>query len=80
MPDLSDVQGRRIRLTEERVNHLETDHPEMRDQLQRIGETVREPEQIVESRIDQTVELELYYRFYASTPVTTKYLCVWQKK
>src|SRR5437762_896624 len=74
MPDLTDVRGRRLRLTKERVNHLETDHPEMREQFERIAETVRKPEQIVESRIDQAVEL--YYRLYTSTPVTMKYLCV----
>ena len=74
MPEFVDARGRSIRLTQERLQHLETDHPEMRGQTGRIAETLSNPERIVSSRSDETVEL--YYRLYAETPVTTKFLCV----
>ena len=74
MPEFVDAVGRRIRLTAERLQHLETDHPEMRDQIDRIGEGLSAPDQIVISGSDPTVEL--YYRLYPETPVTTKFLCI----
>ena len=74
MPDFIDARGRTVRLTKERLDHLETDHPEMRSQTDRIAETLSGPERIVSSRSDATVQL--YYRLYKETPVTTKFLCV----
>ena len=74
MPEFDEARGRSIRLTEERLQHIETDHPEMRGQTGRIAETLLHPEHVVSSRSDGTVEL--YYRLYAETPVTTKFLCV----
>ena len=61
-------------MTDERLTHLETDHPEMKDQLGRIQETLGQPERILLSRSD--IRVELYYRLYAQTPVTTKFMCV----
>lgn len=74
MTYLRDKDGRPIRLTDERLRHLESDHPEMRGQVIRIEQTLREPQHIVRSRSDPQVEL--FYRLYASTPVTRKHLCV----
>jgi hypothetical protein len=71
---LQDKDGRLVRLTGERLRHLESDHPEMQGQIARVEETLREPEQVIRSRTDPQVEL--HYRLYASTPVTRKYLCV----
>jgi hypothetical protein len=74
MQDVIDVRGRCIRLTEERVAHLETDHPEMKGQIERLRETVEAPDRIVTSRSDDKAELN--YRLYPETPVTTKFMCV----
>ncbi len=68
-----DIHGRPIRLTDERNTHLQTAHPEMSDQLPRIVATLAHPDQIVRSRTDSTVEL--FYKHYPSTPVTSKFLC-----
>lgn len=46
----------------------------MKEQKSRIAETLREPDQVRQSRSDQQVEL--FYKLYPQTPVTTKYLCV----
>ena len=69
----TDVHGRSIRLTDERSTHLYTAHPEMNDQFPRIVATLAYPDQIVRSRTDNTVEL--FYKHYPSTPVTSKFLC-----
>jgi hypothetical protein len=69
-----DLKNRSIRLTDERLHHFEADHPEMAAQTSRISETLATPNRIVCSRSDSTVEL--FYKWYLSTPVTTKLLCV----
>lgn len=71
---IQDILNRTIRLTDERLNHLETDHPEMQGQLPKIIETMSDPDKIIRSRTDPQVEM--FYRHYSSTPVTTKFLCV----
>ncbi len=74
MLELRDVHGRIVRLTDERQIHLETDHPEMRDQVGRISETLHNPDRVTRSRTD--LQAELFYKWYQTTPVTSKYLCV----
>jgi hypothetical protein len=69
-----DVYGRQIRLTDERQNHFELDHPEMSEQIYKISETLQFPDIIIMSKTDP--EVELFYRHYKSTPVTEKFLCV----
>jgi hypothetical protein len=74
MKRLEDVYGRGIRLTSERLSHIENDHPEMGSQIDKIKETLLLPERIVRSKTDP--EVDLFYRHYDETPVTEKYLCV----
>ena len=74
MPSFRDYQNRQIRLTDERLAHLETDHPEMRGQASRIAETLADPDRIIHSVTDANVEL--IYKLYTSTPVTRKSHCV----
>ncbi len=69
-----DANSRRIRLTIERQEHIESDHPEMHGQIEKIQDTLVEPDMVIRSRTDPTVEL--FYRHYNITPVTEKYLCV----
>jgi hypothetical protein len=69
----NDIHNRVMRLTAERQHHLQTAHPEMTEALLRIAETLANPDKIVRSRTDTTVEL--FYRHYPSTAVTSKFLC-----
>jgi hypothetical protein len=46
----------------------------MTGQTSRIAETLADPDRIIRSRTDSTVEL--FYKRYAATPVTAKFLCV----
>ena len=73
-----DNQGRSVRLTDERLNHLETQRPEMVDQLNRISETLTVPDRIIRSKTDITVEL--FYKHYENAPVSEKILCVVVKR
>ena len=57
-----DNQGRLVRLTDERLEHLESQHPEMVGQLNRILETLKVSDKIIRSKIDKTVEL--FYKHY----------------
>ena len=70
---LRDYRGRPIRLTDERLAHV-LSHPEMMEMDKAIDETIANPEQIVESKTDNTVKL--YYRSYSETKLGRKLLCV----
>ena len=73
MREFIDYEGRRIRLTEERLAHI-LEHPEMVNMEARIGDTLARPLQVVESLSDS--EARLYYRYYVGTRVGDKYLSV----
>lgn len=70
---LHDYEGRSIRLTDERLNHIH-EHPEMAGLDAAIEETLVEPQQVVQSFSD--AQARLYYRFYVGTRVGDKYLCI----
>lgn len=74
MEHFIDKDGREIRLSNERKQHIEMEHPEMANQFDRVAETLRAPHRIVRSQTDQ--EVGLYYRFYETSPVTQKYMCI----
>ena len=68
--------GREVRLTDERIAHI-LEHEEMGGQLDRVEETVREPDVVVRSQRDSDVHL--YHKHYLTTPVTEKELLVAMK-
>jgi len=70
----SDIRDRKVRFSDERLHHIQNDHPEMADQIERVGETLQNPDTIVRSKTDNDVEL--FYKLYPSTPVSSKYMCV----
>ncbi len=47
------VSGKRIRLTEERWNHIERRHPELRGWRERVLETVSDPNFVVHGRNEE---------------------------
>ncbi|MBS4029109.1 MAG: hypothetical protein KGZ58_10805 [Ignavibacteriales bacterium] len=69
----TDIFENNIRLTEERWQHI-IEREEMIGQEIKIGETLALPDIIKRSNYDS--EVYLYYKFYPSTPVTSKYLVV----
>lgn len=73
MQILRDFDGRAIRLTDERREHI-LSHPEMSGLEDSISEVLATPEAVVRSRSDP--EARLYYRHYLGTAVGDKFLCV----
>lgn len=69
-----DFNDRNVRISEERFGHFENDHPEMAGQVDKVAETLLQPDVVVRSRTDS--EVELFYRHYLMTPVGEKYMCV----
>ena len=69
-----DLFGRRIRLTQERNDHIKDFHPEMKRQLAKIKQTLLVPNKVIRSKSDKDVQL--FYKFYEKTPVKNKFLCV----
>ena len=74
MKVFEDFSGKPVRLTDERLAHLSSSHPEMRNQLRKILQTLKNPDRVMRSRTNITVRL--FYRFYKTTPVGAKHLCV----
>ena len=62
-----------VTLDERRYEHI-LEHGEMKNQIERIKETLKEPDEIRESIYDESVWL--FYRFYPRSPVTKKYMLV----
>lgn len=68
-----DFTGEEIRLTEERLDHIES-RPEMKGQPSKIEETLADPDEVRKSNQDESVHL--YYRNYPDSPVSEKHLLV----
>ena len=73
MKTLMDYQGEKVRLTDERLNHI-LEHPEMINMESAIEETLSKPELVIRSRTDEMTNLN--YRYYYRTKVGDKWLCV----
>lgn len=73
MRQLVDYQGRRIRLTDERLAHI-LERPEMASMEAAIAMALLHPEVVRRSRTDALVHL--YYRYCTATIVGDKWLCV----
>ena len=70
---LTDYQGRAVRLTPEREQHI-AEHPEMAMMMDELEKTLNHPEHVIQSSSDASVELS--YRYYHGTKVGDKWLCV----
>jgi len=70
---LQDRFGRAVRLTDERITHI-LKHDEMAGQLNKVEETIREPD--VVGRSQRNPDIHLYHKHYSTTPVTEKDLLV----
>ena len=73
MKTLTDCFGRKVRLTDERLNHI-LEHAEMQGMAAEVEQVLRQPQLVRRSRTDKAVRL--FYEFYAQTIVGGKWLCV----
>lgn len=65
--------GKKIRLTKAQWAHIRIEHAELDSQHQSLRETLQAPDFICYNATEDSFE---YYRHYAVTPVTAKYLKV----
>lgn len=72
MKILIDFEYRVVRLTNERVRHIQ-EHPEMVGLEHELELTLQSPELVVRSQSDESVLL--YYKLLSETRVGTKWLC-----
>lgn len=61
-----------IRLTSERIRHIERRHPEMKGRQESILETVSSPDSVLEGDAGTLIAV----RHYAKTPLTEKFCAV----
>jgi len=64
---------RRIRLTDVQWLHMVFFHPEVEGEQSKIKEVLKNPDVVVEGA---TKDTRIFYRFYKSTAVASKYLAV----
>lgn len=65
--------GRKIGLSNERLTHI-LGRIEMRNQQEKIRETLSRPDEVRKSVRDKSVWL--FYKYFVNTPVSEKYLVV----
>jgi len=65
-----------IRLTKERWGHIISCHPEMKEQRDKVLETVRESDYVQKGNFDAWIAV----KSYPDTPLTEKYLAVINKE
>ena len=65
-----------IHLSQERWDHIVRRHPEIKDQRQKILDTINDPEMIQKGDFGELIAV----RFYPKTPLTNKYLVVAYKE
>jgi hypothetical protein len=68
-----DYENKKIRLTDERRDHILL-HPEMKEMESKIEKTLKTPEQVIRSKTDEAANL--FYRYYYATLVGDKWLCI----
>ncbi len=73
MKVITDVFGKEVRLTDERLSHI-LEHPEMAELEAEIESVIQDPTEVRCSRTDDSVRL--FYEFYTRTKVGDKWLCV----
>lgn len=75
--EVRDIFGRLIHLTDERISHIQSQHPEIKSAQKHVKEVLQSPQFIIRSVYDS--EVVLYYRFYLNL-MHGKYLVVVVKR
>ena len=73
MQILTDREGRSVRFTDERKAHM-LNHPEMEGLEPDTKNALREPQLVIRSATDESVQL--YYYYIQKTLVGAKWLCI----
>ena len=65
-----------VRLTNERWRHIIRRHPEMKNQIEKVVETIENPQYILKGDYGELIAV----KFFQETPLTQKYLIVVYKE
>ena len=74
MQTFQDYQGRQVRLTDERLDHILENHEDMEPLVFAIRETVESPDAVVQSNSNRNARQ--FYREYTGTHAGDKHVCV----
>ena len=69
-----DYQGTRVRLTDERLDHILENHEDMENRIFAIREAVESPDAVIQSNSNSNALL--YYRKYTDIQGNYIYVCV----
>ena len=72
---VEDYEGRRIRLPDERWQHICSGHPEMTTMLPDLQETLSQPDRLIIPGDEAETE-KRYYKWFANTMVGDKWMRV----
>ena len=74
METFTEYNGRNVRLTDERLQHITDQHPSVLELPDAIEETLENPDAVRLSSRNRSTRL--YYRWYTETKYNDKYVCV----
>ena len=72
--EIKDKSGRKVHLSNERWNHIITEHPEVADYFEEVKETLSNPVKITAYELDDDVKY--YYKYFKNRVPSAKYLLV----
>lgn len=71
---IEDIFSREIQLSDARVRHIDSIHPELRNKLTKIKDALKSPDRVIRSIADP--QIEMFYQKWGSRGGETKYLCI----
>lgn len=71
--EVASALGKKIRLTQVQWNHIIDDHREVENQVEKVKETISEPDLVCYDGKNDNFH---YYRFYNEMPVNKKFILV----
>jgi len=72
--EVVDFNTRKIRLTKKQYLHIVKRHPSVADYFEEVKETIRNPDVITRSKVDEDVRY--YYKYYKELKSPHKYILV----
>lgn len=70
--EIKDKSGRVVYLTDERLSHINKEHPEISLYLQEFENVLKNPTKITSYKYDRNISY--YYKFFKNKKSTAKYL------
>ncbi|MEK6811781.1 MAG: PBECR2 nuclease fold domain-containing protein [Nanoarchaeota archaeon] len=72
--EITDKNGKRIRLTDKQHTHMMEEHPYMHEYIENIKETLQKPDRIANYGFDE--DIFYFYKSYKNLPPPNRFLLV----